>query len=461
VARKRECADRTIRQKLFPFLAWACDYDRASLRGDAMAGLTTAVVLIPQSMAYAMLAGLPAVYGLYAAAVAPLAGALWGSLRQLATGPIAIMSLLVLTTLSPLAAPGSREYIELALLLSLMVGVLYLGVGIFRLGEVMSFISHSAVKGFTAAAALIIIATQLPHLLGIHVERHEYIVLQLLNIAANLPQFDPATLLVGGCSFLFIHFMKTRRPHFPAGLVALTVAALTVSALELDIAIVGPTPGGLPRPQVPPLDFEVVSALIGPAVVIGVVSFAETYSVGKAISARTRQKLDVNQEFIGQGMANLVGAFFQAYPVSGSFSRTAINYTAGARTGISSAISSIIVVVALLFLTGLFTYIPRAALAALVISAVLILFHPKEVFSLWKLNHHDGVVAILGLRPLAAGQTGLRPSHRRHDLADLFSVENHASPRGPHHQGSRTQHVRQRRCNRPAELSPDRAPAVR
>ncbi len=362
-----------------------------------IAGLTVAVVLIPQAMAYAMLAGLPPVYGLYAAMITPFIGALWGSLRQLATGPIAIMSLLVLTSLTPLAEPGSPEFIELAFLLAFMVGILYLGIGLFHLGEVMSFISHSSVKGFTSAAALIIIATQIPHFLGLTVSRHEYIFPMLLELLKGLPALHIMTFAVGFVAFAIIYGIKRYRPNFPAGLIALVLCSVAVALFQLQehgVAIVGKTPKGLPNLHVPLMAFNTISSLIGPAVVIALVSFAETYSVGKTISAKTRQRVNVDQEFVGQGLANLVGSFFQCYPVSGSFSRTAINYATGAKTGISSVISSLIVVLALLFLTPLLTYIPRAALAALVISAVLLLFHPKEVFVLWKMNRHDGIVAV-------------------------------------------------------------------
>ena len=383
--------------KVFPFLIWLKGYEISFLRTDVMAGLTVAVVLIPQAMAYAMLAGMPPVYGLYAATVTPFIGALWGSLRQLATGPIAIMSLLVLTSLTPLAEPGSPEFIELALLLAFMVGILYLGIGLFRLGEVMSFISHSAVKGFTSAAALIIIATQIPHFLGLTVSRHEYIFSMLLELLRGLPSLHILTFAVGFVAFVIIYGLKKYRPNFPAGLVALVLTSVAVVMFQLNehgVAVVGKTPKGLPHLHVPLMDFDIISSLIGPAVVIALVSFAETYSVGKAISAQTKQRVNVDQEFVGQGLANLIGSFFQCYPVSGSFSRTAINYASGAKTGISSVVSSLIVVLALLFLTPLLTYIPRAALAALVISAVLLLFHPKEAFVLWKMNRHDGIVAI-------------------------------------------------------------------
>lgn len=390
-------SENSFLHRFFPFLIWLKGYQISTFRSDALAGVTVAVVLIPQAMAYAMLAGMPPVYGLYAAAVTPIIGALWGSLRQLATGPIAIMSLLVLTTLTPIADPGSDQFVKLAFLLAFMVGVLYILIGLFRLGMVMFFISHSAVKGFTSAAALIIIATQLPHFLGISVSRHEYIFPRLVEIIKGLPAVHIPTFVVGLLALGIIFGVQKIRTNLPAGLIAIIGATIGITVLELHlkgVAIIGAIPGGLPHPILPPLDFDTISSLLGPAVVIALVSFAETYSVGKAISSQTKQKVDVNQEFIGQGLANLIGSFFQSYPVSGSFSRTAINFSTGAKTGISSVIASLSVVLALLFLTPLFTYIPKAALAALVISAVLMLFHPKEVFALWKMNRHDGIVAV-------------------------------------------------------------------
>ncbi|MBW1836345.1 MAG: sulfate permease [Deltaproteobacteria bacterium] len=395
--RQHECQYPGLLCRIFPFLEWIKGYQRSYLQSDLVAGITVAVVLIPQAMAYAMLAGMPPVYGLYAAALTPCIAALWGSLRQLATGPIAIMSLLVLTTLTPLAEPGSAQFVELAFLLALMVGVLYLVIGVFRMGLVMAFISHSAVRGFTAAAALIIISTQLPNFLGLTVSRHEYIIQMLIEIVKGLSSLHILTSFIGLIAFAFIYGVKRIRPNFPASLVVLIFTTTAVFFFRLDqygVAIVGKTPSGLPSPHMVLLNFEIISSLIGPAVVIALVSFAETYSVVKAISSKTRQKVDVNQEFIGQGVANIIGSFFQCYPVSGSFSRTAINFSVGAKTGISSIVASLTVIVTLLFLTPLLTYIPRAVLAALVISAVLLLFHPKEVFVLWRMNRDDGIVAV-------------------------------------------------------------------
>ena len=350
--------------RLLPFLPWLKGYNRTKFRRDLGAGLTVAVVLIPQAMAYAMLAGLPPVYGLYAAVVAPLMASMWGSLQQLSTGPIAILSLLVLTTLSPLAEPGTARYIELALLLAFMVGILYLGIGIFRLGAVMSFISHSTVRGFTSAAALIICATQIPGLLGIDVHRHEYLFPMLYEVVTALPATHMPTLIVGLIAFAIIFVAKKYRATFPGGLAALILTSIPLFIFEWHergIAVIGPTPAGLPHFLVPALDFNTMSMLLGSAIVVALVSFAETYSVGKAISAGTKQKVDVNQEFIGQGLANLVGSFFQSYPVSGSFSRTAINFASGAKTWVASVVATLGVIIALLFLTPFIAYIPTAA----------------------------------------------------------------------------------------------------
>lgn len=382
----------------FPFLSWFDGYSKSIFRHDLIAGLTVAVVLIPQSMAYSMLAGLPPVYGLYAAAVAPMLAALWGSLRQLASGPIAIMSLLVLTSLTPYAEPGSLRFIELSFLLAFMVGCIYLLIGFFRLGIIMSFISHSAVKGFTSAAALIIISTQLPHFLGIQIERHEYLLPKLASLAVNLLNTNLPTLSIGILALGIIYWIKKVKPNWPAALIALTITTTLVLSFNLDqlgVAVIGECPRGLPHPKLPVFDFEMISRLLGPAVVVAMVSFAETYSVGKSISSKTKQKLDVNQEFIGQGVANFVGSFFQCYPSSGSFSRSAINFATGAKTGVASVFTSLAVIVTLLLLTPMLTYIPKAALAALVINAVLMLFHPREVLNLWRVNRYDGIVALV------------------------------------------------------------------
>ena len=387
----------TWRRRLFPFLAWRDGYGLATLRRDVVAGITIAVVLVPQSMAYALLAGLPAQYGLYAALVTPVVGALWGSLRQLATGPYAIMSLLVLTTLSPYAEPGSPTYVALAFQLAAMVGCVYLLMDALRLGAAMAFVSSSTVKNFTSAAALIIISTQLPHLLGLSLPGGDSAIGDAAALLGALPDLHPPTLALGLLGFALIYGTKRRYPRVPAALIAITALALVTWLLRLDlqgVQILGAVPGGLPVPRIPSLRLDLVPPLLGPAFVIGLVGFTGTYAVGRSIAAQTHQRVDVNQELIGQGLANLAGSLFQGFPVSGSFSRTALGFAAGARTGVSSLVSSLVVLLALLFLSPVLGQIPRAALAAVVIAAVLLLFHPVELFTLWRKSRDDGVVAV-------------------------------------------------------------------
>lgn len=379
-----------------PFLDWFRAYGPVDLKKDVMAGLTVSVVLIPQSIAYAMVAGLPPIYGLYAAAVTPILGAMWGSLRQLSTGPVAIKSLLTLTALSPFLDPGSTQYIEAAFLLAFMVGAMYLLIGAFRMGLIMSFISHSAVKGFTSAAALIITTTQIPHLLGLKTARHEFIIFGLAEIVQKVTQLHLPTLLTGLAAFAIIQGVKRVNRQLPSGLIAIFVtgAALHFIGPGAGVALVGEFPSGLPSFHLPFAAGNLALDLLPSALILALVSFVETYSVDRIISARTGQKVDTDQEFIGQGVANFVGSFFQCFPVSGSFSRTAVNQEAGARTGFSSVIVSVVVVLALLYFTPVLRGIPRASLAALVVSAVWSLFHPKEVFALLKMNRHDGIVAM-------------------------------------------------------------------
>lgn len=386
-----------LSQRLLPFLAWLKDYRPEHLKNDALAGLTVSVVLIPQAMAYAVLAGLPPIYGLYAAAVTPFIAAMWGSLPQLATGPIAIMSLLVLTNLTEFAPPGSPQFIELTFMTAAMVGVLYLLIGFLRFGFIMSFISHAAIKGFTSAAALIITSTQLPHLMGVGVERHEFFFEVFWELALAVPLVHGPTLGIGLVCLAIIYGVRKLDQRLPAGLIALSVASAAVYLLGLDkqgVALVGASPAGLPAFHLPLFQLDLISDLVGPTVILAMVSFAETFSVSKAISNQTGHKVDVDQEFVAQGLANLVGSFFQCCPVSGSFSRTAVNFSAGAKTAVSSVVASLGVVVVLLFFTPILGLIPKAALAALVISAVLTLFHPRQVLDVWRINRNDGTVAL-------------------------------------------------------------------
>ena len=382
--------------RLFPFLIWLKDYNFSLFKSDVIAGLTVTLILVPQSMAYAILAGLPPVIGLYTAAVTPAIAAMWGSLRQMSTGTVAIMSLLVLTTLSQFAVPGTQNYIEMAILLTFIFGVINMIVGIFRLSIIVSFTSLSIVKGFTSAAALIIMSTQLPILLGLNIENSHYFVPRIYNIIKALPDLHLPTFILGVGTFVLIILIR-KISTIPSGIIALALATVATAVFRLDlqgISVVGHIEAGLPAFGLPMFNMHIITQLIVPALVMVLIGNVETYSIGKTIALETKQRVDWNREFFSQGFANFIGSFFGTMPVSGSFVRTVINYKTGAKTAISSLVVSIGVVLTLLFFTGDLYYLPNAALAAMVISAVFFLFHPRQVFKLFKKNRDDGIVAV-------------------------------------------------------------------
>ncbi len=383
-------------ERIFPFLRWVRGYNGETAVRDLLAGLTVAVVLVPQSMAYAMLAGLPPVIGLYASALAPAIAALWGSSPQLQTGPVAIVSLLVFTSLTPLAEPESEEFIQLAALLALLVGIFQLALGVLKLGFVMNFVSHAVVIGFSNAAAIIIASTQVPHLLGIEIEKHEFVFKNFLEIAKNLGDTHLYTAIIGFAATAFILLSRRIHPLFPGALIVVIVSTLATYYLNLHekgVKIVGEIPSGLPKPSLPTIDLDIVDQLMGQAIVIAIIGFMEAYAIAKTMASQTKHKLDVDQELVGQGLANLVNAFFRGYPVSGSFSRSAVNFLAGAKTGMSSVFTSLFVIFTLFFFAPLLYNLPKAALAAVVIVAVLGIVKPKAFIELYRTNPQDGAVA--------------------------------------------------------------------
>jgi len=360
--------------RFFPFLRWLKGYDRKTFTSDLMAGLTVAVVLVPQSMAYALIAGLPPVYGLYAASIPVIVAALFGSSAQLATGPVAIVAFLTFVSLTSYAKPGEEKFIELAILMAFLVGIIQLLIGIFRLGFLVNFVSHSVIIGFTNAAAIIIISTQIPAILGIKVEQKELIFQNIYEIAKAIPQTNLYTLIVGVVSIALIVGLRKINKNFPSAL--LTVALFTTLSYLLafesyGIRVVGDIPRGLPLPSLPSIDLNLLDRILGKAFIVALVGFMEAYAIAKFIASQTKQKIDVNQELIGQGLANLVGSFFKSFPVSGSFSRSAVNFQAGAKTGMANIISASFVLATIFFVAPLLYYLPRAVLSAVVITAVV------------------------------------------------------------------------------------------
>ncbi|RMH80908.1 MAG: SulP family inorganic anion transporter [Acidobacteria bacterium] len=384
-------------ERFFPFLKWLKVYNRQTFASDFIAGLTVAVVLVPQSMAYALIAGLPPVYGLYAASIPVIVAALFGSSAQLATGPVAIVAFLTFVSLSGFAKPGEEKFIELAILMAFLVGAVQLILGVFRLGFLVNFVSQAVVVGFTNAAAIIIATTQVPALLGIKVEQKELIFQNVYEILKNLTNTNPYTLVVGAVSIVLIVGLRKVYRNFPSALltvVLFTALSFAFSFENYGIKVVGEIPKGLPFPSLPSIDLDLLDTLVGKAIVIALVGFMEAYAIAKVIASQTKQRLDVNQELIGQGLANLLGSFFKSFPVSGSFSRSAVNFQSGAKTGMSNIVSASFVIATIFFLAPLLYYLPRAVLSAVVITAVINLIKPKYFIHLWKTNRYDGISAI-------------------------------------------------------------------
>lgn len=394
-------------ERLLPIVGWLKRYDRSDLPGDLIAGLVTAVMLVPQGMAYALLAGLPPVVGLYAATVPLIVYALFGSSRQLAVGPVAIVSLLTLAGVGAIAEPGSAQYVALAATLMLMVGVLQAGLGFLRAGFVVNFLSHAVISGFTSAAALVIGLSQLKHLLGIDLPREENVFVLLGHAAREIGATHGATLAIGLASIAALLVGKRLSKRFPTPLLVVILASLlvwTTGLHERGVAIVGEVPAGLPPFALPDLSGGALAALLPTALTIAFVAFMESVAVAKAIAAKHRYKIDANRELVGLGLANVAGALFRGYPVTGGFSRSAVNDQAGARTPLAGLVTAVLIGLTLLFLTDLFYYLPRAVLAAIVMVAVFGLIDAKEPVHLFRIKKVDAAtLAVTFLATLTLG----------------------------------------------------------
>jgi SulP family sulfate permease len=515
--------------RFLPFLRWF-PLRGDTIKADLIAGITVALVLIPQSMAYAQLAGLPPYYGLYAAFLPGIIAALWGSSAQLATGPVAVVSLLTASTLAPLAATGSSQFIALAILMALIVGIIQLALGVFKLGVVVNFLSHPVIVGFTNAAAIIIGLSQLNKLFGVSMGRSEHFIQDIWGVLQQIGDTHLPTLLIGVSAFAIMFGLKKFAPKLPGVLIAVALttvvswsigfehnskgkveeimdaevktlasgfsqtetkidelsgkisvksvelkqhqkgheggsqrtAALNyeIELLKLELKdaegenrklarsmrkfifeqapatdgqpsklylagqvpqgeksdgyrwrikkvskgvlslvgggeVVGSIPAGLPQFDLPKFSWDMMATLFSGALVISLVGFMEAISIAKAMAAKTKDRIDPNQELIGQGIANIVGSFSQAFPASGSFSRSAVNLNAGARTGMSSVFAGLIVLVTLLFLTPLLYHLPQAVLAAVIMMAVIGLVNFKAIKHAWHTHKHDGIASVV------------------------------------------------------------------
>lgn len=387
-------------KRFLPFLDWLPGYRRNQLVGDLSAGLTVGVMLIPQGMAYAMLAGLPPIYGLYASMLPLIVYALLGTSRQLSVGPGAMVALLVASGVGALAEPGSDDFVVLAILLAFMVGGIQLLLGLLRLGFIVNFLSRPVISGFTSAAALIIGLSQLKYLLGIDIPRTQDIVLILERTFEQLPEVHVPTMVLGLLAIAGILLLRRIRRSIPGALVAVAAgiaAAYFLGLGERGMDIVREVPSGLPAPLLPLLDSSDLSAnlpamgrLLPMALTIALVGFMQSYGIAKAIQARHKDyQVHANQELVALGLSNLIGSFFRAFPVSGGLSRSAVNNQAGAKTGMASIVSALFIALTLLFLTPLFYHLPKAILASVIMVAVFGLVDVREARHLWRTDKID------------------------------------------------------------------------
>ena len=392
-----------------PILNWLAHYSTEKLSDDTVAAVIVTIMLIPQSLAYAMLAGLPPEVGLYASILPLIAYAIFGSSMTLAVGPVAVVSLMTAAAVSQVAAPGSSAYLGAAILLALLSGVMLIGLGLARAGFLANLLSHPVISGFISASAILIAVSQFKHILGIPVIGHDMPTI-LASLWQNLGATNLPTFVIGVASIGFLFWVRSGlKPKLvqvgirenlagtltkagPVMAVIVTTACVAVFTLDRQgVSIVGVIPPGLPMPTLPALDFALARELIPAAFLISLVGFVESVSVGHTLAARRRERIQPNQELIGLGAANLASGFGGGFPVTGGFSRSVVNFDAGARTPLAGVMTAVMIALTALFLTPLFEFLPKAVLAATVIVAVLSLVDLRAIHRVWVFSKPDFV----------------------------------------------------------------------
>lgn len=394
-------------KRYLPILEWGGQYKGETLANDLMAAVIVTIMLIPQSLAYALLAGLPPEVGLYASILPLVAYAIFGTSRTLAVGPVAVVSLMTAAAVGNLAAQGTPEYVGAAVLLAFISGLMLLALGVFRLGFLANFLSHPVVSGFITASGIIIAASQLKHILGVPASGHNLFEI-IVSLFEHLGDVNIPTLAIGGTSLVFLFWVrKGLKPLLKsfglseklAGMIArggpvLAVVAgiAVVQMMALDqqgVKVAGAIPTGLPTPTLPSLDWDLWTQLAGSALLISVIGFVESVSVAQTLAAKRRQRIDPDQELIGLGASNIAAGISGGYPVTGGFSRSAVNFDAGAETPAAGAFTAVGIALAAMFLTPLLYYLPQAVLAATIIVAVLTLVNIGEIRQVWKYSKGD------------------------------------------------------------------------
>jgi len=375
-------------------------YDRRYLRPDLIAGLTIAVILLPQAIAFALIAELPPQMGLYTAVVGAVFAALWGSSNQMQTGPTNSISLLVSSTLAGIYVAGTPEYIVAAGMMAFMAGVLQLSMGLARLGILINFVSHSLLVGFATGAGIIIAIRQIESLLGLDLPGGT-VIDTVTNVVVHFSQSHVETAVIGFGTMIFIIVIKRINPKLPAALLSIVLASFIVFIFHLDqagVEVVGELSGQFPPiVPLPIFDFDLIAQLSPGALAIGIIGLIEGAAIGRTLSNQTRQRLNNNQEFVGQGLANMACGIFSGFAVDGSYSRSAISYEAGARTPLAALFSAAFVVLAMLLIAPLGRYIPTSALSGVLIVTALNMIDHTEIKRIWRGAPGDAAIMLLTL----------------------------------------------------------------
>ncbi len=382
---------------LLPFLAWTRFVSRQSIKDDFFAGLTGAVIVLPQGVAFAAIAGLPPEYGLYTAMVTPIIAALFGSSYHLVSGPTTAISIVVFAAISRYAEPGSPEFVSLALTLTLLAGVYQLGFGLARLGALVNFVSHTVVIGFTAGAAILIATSQMKNILGVEIPKGESFIHTWYDIFIAWQTIDLYLVLVALSTLataLLVRRLWPKIPNLLVGMVVGSVVAAVLTRYTGSIELVGKIPGHLPPFALPEVNLSTLRTLAPEAFAVALLGLIEAVSISRAVATRSNQRIDANQEFIGQGLSNVVGSMFSSYAGSGSFTRSGINYAAGARTPLSAIFAALLLMVIVLLVAPLTAYLPVAAMGGVILLVAWNLIDFHHIRNILSFSHSESAILV-------------------------------------------------------------------
>jgi len=384
-------------EAIFPFLTWFRIVTKDTIKADMVAGLTGAVIVLPQGVAFATIAGLPPQYGLYTAMVTPIVAALFGSSRHLVSGPTTAISIVVFSAVSNHAEVGSPEFISLALTLTFMAGVYQLAFGLARMGALVNFVSHTVVTGFTAGAAILIVTSQMKHITGIGIVKGESFVHVWLHLLDKLDQVNFYLVLIALVTILATLISRRLRPGWPGlliGMIAGSVSALLLGYFSTDIQLVGKIPAQLPALTSPQFSLQTIRSLAPEAFAIALLGLIEAVSISRSVASRSGQQIDASHEFIGQGLSNIVGSFFSSYAGSGSFTRSGLNYDAGAKTPFSAIFAAIFLMIIVLLIAPLTAYLPMSSMGGVIFLVACKLIDYRQIWQVLRFSKSESAILL-------------------------------------------------------------------